>query len=417
MPINVAIAYHSNGNSDAIRDVSDSLKQIKIDAILLNESTPTTLLSRSGIIQACSVLIVVASRNFQNTVSCMELLHYAKDLKKKVVMINPNTNFKPFGSLGAIGASSEFGILQVSENKTLDIQIEKILNYFTNQRPKSSKTLTAIDAENNSKLNLTHSNIKSNVLVSYHAEAAATFDLIKEALNNEKINFLGEECTSGKSSILTSQLLVVIMSAKYEESDYALQIVETAKAKKLPIIPVSISKSFKSDKWLGLVIAGKLYYRLFSKEEAYKQFFDTTPINNFTYGIKFELALSDLNNREQIEIMSLKKRLDECKTKLPPGWTPKLHLKSEIINSNPVKVTLTEPKADLYLHYIHTELTRMSFNAPKLSYDAYGVPLRKEFDCMISYQWDYQNLVRSIYTDLSTRELNIWFGRKISNKC
>jgi hypothetical protein len=410
MPVNIAIAYHSTSTED-MNTISDGIKQIRIESLLISESTPTALHERSIIIQKSSVVIIIASRKFQNDVSCMELLHYAKDLKKKILMINPNKNYKPFGSVGAIGASSELGILQVSDETPLDIGIEKILNYLSNQRPKSTKIATETNDENKKDIILTHSTIKANVLISYHSEAAATFDLIKEALSNKKINFIGEECTNGKSSILTSQLLVVIMSAKYEESDYGLLIVETAKRKKKPIIPVSVKKSFKPDKWLGLVIAGKLYYRLFSKEEAYKQFYDSTPMNNFIYSINAGLSLVNLGNRDEIEIASLKKRLDECKSKLPPNWEQK-PIKSINFNLEPVKVILKEHKANLNMHYVHTEVTRVNFIPPKINYDAFGVPMRTKYDCMISYQWDFQDLVRSVYTDLYMRSLSIWFGKK-----
>ena len=411
MPVNIALAYHSN-NIDDVNKIIDGIKQIRIEPFLISESTPVALHARSTIIQKSSLVIIIASRKFQNDMSCMELLNYAKDLKKKIIMINPNKTYRPFGSLGAIGASSELGVLQVNDDLLLDIGIEKILNYLSNQRPKSMKILADTADENKEDIKLTHSNINANVLISYHSEAKATFDLIKEALNNKKINFIGEECSSGKTSILTSQLLVVLMSSKYEESDYGLLIVETARSKKKPIIPISISKSFKPDKWLGLVIAGKLYYRLFSKEEAYKHFYDSTPMNNFIYSIEAGLSLANLGNRDEIEIASLKKRIDECKSKLPStNWEQK-SIKSINFNLEPVKITLKEPKADHYMHYIHTEVTRLDFKPPIIHYDAFGVPMRVKYDCMISYQWDFQDLVRDMYTDLYTRSLKIWFGKK-----
>ena len=42
--------------------------------------------------------------------------------------------------------------------------------------------------------------------------------------------------------------------------------------------------------------------------------------------------------------------------------------------------------------------------------DRFGIPVRRRYDVMISYQWANQDLVRDIYMDLKvTANLNVWF--------
>ncbi|CAF1183354.1 unnamed protein product [Rotaria sp. Silwood1] len=51
----------------------------------------------------------------------------------------------------------------------------------------------------------------------------------------------------------------------------------------------------------------------------------------------------------------------------------------------------------------------MDMKAPSPILDEYGLPKRKELDCMITYQWDSQRLVRKFYEDMSMREISTWF--------
>ncbi|CAF3756911.1 unnamed protein product [Rotaria sp. Silwood1] len=51
----------------------------------------------------------------------------------------------------------------------------------------------------------------------------------------------------------------------------------------------------------------------------------------------------------------------------------------------------------------------MDMKAPSPILDEYGLPKRRELDCMISYQWDSQHLVRQFYEDMSMREISTWF--------
>ncbi|CAF3536488.1 unnamed protein product [Rotaria socialis] len=69
-----------------------------------------------------------------------------------------------------------------------------------------------------------------------------------------------------------------------------------------------------------------------------------------------------------------------------------------------------------FTHHAHTHL---DLKAPPPMLDEYGLPKRREVDCMISYQWDNQIFVRKVYEDMSIREIrvrfDIWAVRKVGH--
>ena len=53
------------------------------------------------------------------------------------------------------------------------------------------------------------------------------------------------------------------------------------------------------------------------------------------------------------------------------------------VNREPVRVTLEPPSAKLRFAHIHHEITRLDLKAPTVLLDEYGLPKRREIDCMI----------------------------------
>jgi hypothetical protein len=115
----------------------------------------------------------------------------------------------------------------------------------------------------------------------------------------------------------------------------------------------------------------------------------------------------NLSEREQKLIESLNKRVEECKAKLT-NWPPKKRVR-EIPEEKPVKVELKKREETLEFSHIHTTVTKMGYAQPRALFDNFGVPIREKFDCMISYQWQYQKLVKEFFYDLYIKNLSIWF--------
>ena len=99
--MNVLISY----NSDSISEVNclkDQLKPFDFNIYLINESDPSQISIRCNLVKKCDSFIVITSRGFQKNNFCMELVNYAKDLKKPIFVLNKQISFRPFGALGAI---------------------------------------------------------------------------------------------------------------------------------------------------------------------------------------------------------------------------------------------------------------------------------------------------------------------------
>jgi hypothetical protein len=52
---------------------------------------------------------------------------------------------------------------------------------------------------------------------------------------------------------------------------------------------------------------------------------------------------------------------------------------------------------------------QQTFHQPPVLFDKFGVPIRQKFDCMISYQWDVQEMVKVAYMNLHMKNISIWF--------
>lgn len=411
MSSKVIICHHSSDTNIA-EYLGNYLKLNGLDTYLMSELQPIALNIKSRAVQSCNEFIVIASRSYQKTFECIELMHYAKDLKKEIFTVNPHISYKPFGALGAIAAGTKHGVILVEQDQEKTFQsILQLL--MKDNRPRSSRRiidiLNALSEAVKSELEHTAQNF--DVLVSYSTDAAPVAELIQTGLQQSGItNIILEEPSNGKSCIQTANVLVLVVSPGYEHNNYCRLIVEAARSSKKQIIPVKAEKKFKPEAWLGLAIAGKFYYRLFDKEQAYAQKYDSSPINDFIYGVKCALSPppSD-DNREKAQIEVLNKKIEECKTKLT-SWPPKKREKKPVVE-RPVKVVIDEPKSDLQLAHIHYTVTRMDFKPPQPLFDFYGVPLNPKFDCMISYQWDFQELVREVYMDLHMKSLKMWFGK------
>lgn len=91
-------------------------------------------------------------------------------------------------------------------------------------------------------------------------------------------------------------------------------------------------------------------------------------------------------------VTSLNLQIQECQAKLgywPPETYSNQQETSRVFKREPVLVQLKEPKSDLKLQSVNYMLSQGT-KLPQTLFDSFGVPIRDKFDCMISYQWDYQ---------------------------
>jgi hypothetical protein len=409
MSLNVLVSYQSS--SQPLADVViDAFKSAGFDEVYtITESAPDKLATRAQLVNACDTFVVLATRNYQKSEQCMELINYAKDVKKNIYGVCDDEStrggsYVPFGALGAILCGSNGCITQTKANEQGGGGVSKIkllaeaIKAKAKPKPTKHTGETRMMTPIGGGITFDDEAGKVDVLVSHHPEMTQVAALIMEALSNNNNNdnkdeksgatkiktTLVEDSTCGRTSVRRAKVLIVVMSAGYEANRSCRAVIEAARSNGCVVVPVSTSREWKPAGWLGLMIAGKRFYRIFDREQAYVKKYDSTPMNELLFEVNKALAARPtLSEREKALLDSLRARVDECKAKLQPHWPPNKHERKRVDERKPVKVKLAEPKADIEYTHIHYEVTRMSFAVPAPLFDNYGVPIRKLFDCMM----------------------------------
>jgi hypothetical protein len=143
--MSVLITAHSDQQNIAVQ-LRKSLTNKNFTCYILNEITPQSIIARANLIRWCDVFIVISSRMYQRTLFCMETINYAKDVRKPIITILGESNFQPYGGLGAISASAVGSIALgndgggVSENI-----ISQLSNIISTQKNKKKNAKNVVD--------------------------------------------------------------------------------------------------------------------------------------------------------------------------------------------------------------------------------------------------------------------------------
>ena len=417
MSKNILLIHHSvtKTYSDKIITYFDKLvlENTKFKLITIDEKSMQEKVSvLSKLILNCDVILILVSLEFQKNKALMEMVNYVKDTKAILYSLNFFSTYKPFGALGAISVSSKKSIIQIDkENQFEDLMkgmVESIKNDKNDKKFDDEFIMRSITAT----VNLDYSSKEQpHILISCHKNQLEIAELIKNSVFSEERKVIIEDTSSTNVTCLrNSKILVLIISQDFESSFNCRALVEAARSYGIKFVPVTVSKEYKPTGWLGLAIAGKVFYRILSKEKAFAQKYDSTPMNDLKMAILYALEpRSSDEERENALIKKLEKDIEVCKQKLGIKWPPKKRVR-ELFEEKAVQVVLSEPKATHEFNYINYEVSRINFDSvPKELFDSNGVPIRHKFDCMISYQWAKQDIVRNIYMNLNMRSLNIWF--------
>ena len=267
--MNVVLSFSLKDSLKDSKLIEDYLKPFGFQVSLVTEFDPANISLRCELVKNCDVCIVLTSRSFQTHPFCMEIINYAKDQKKTLFAFNRDANFRPFGALGAISTGySHNGLLELKTDPSSCLE-DLVNNLKSIQKNlKSTETLTNKKSLRpdtpNIQLNPKETNSKQlDVLISFHSESKAVADLIEKALKSKEINYSIEDSTTmgNLTSVKNTKCIVLVMSPEYEASYVCKSIVNEARANNKPLIPVSITRSWKPESWLGLVISGRLFFR------------------------------------------------------------------------------------------------------------------------------------------------------------
>ncbi|RNA41414.1 General transcription factor IIH subunit 2 [Brachionus plicatilis] len=410
MSFNIVFTYHTSDVNIAYHLV-ETLKKFQFNKIyLVDEQKPSNLETRYEYLKKSSVCLVLTSRNYSRHQFCMELVNFARDLNKKIFAINTCASFRPFGALGAIIAGSGHKLIDIDEKEEL-IKLVMSLKELENSSTLSNELIRPRSTMPQVDLNFQDQNV--DVLVSYHPKQEQNAHLIQKGLAGSGHKFKLEDSTSSTTSVRTCRTLIIVMSDEYESSCVCKGVVDLARSLKKNIIPVSTKKGWKSKHWLGLVIAGKLFFRVIDRDQAFKKVNDFAPMDDFLLEVSKSLQLKPARSEREIAFAKcLEKRIEECRQKLTV-WPPP-HKKRPRKDLKPVKIVLNKPKieSNLFCSYLQNNLqytVGRVFILPDTLYDNFGVPKRQKFDAMISYQWTCQDLVKKVFMNLYMKNLCVWF--------
>ncbi|CAF3536507.1 unnamed protein product [Rotaria socialis] len=117
--VNVLIICQTNQQNAADR-LRSQLVDLKFNCYTLTDTTPSSIVARANLVRWSDVFISLISRSYQRAFCCMETINYAKDIRKPIVVILGESNFQPYGALGAISAGAVHTMLLddggISEN-------------------------------------------------------------------------------------------------------------------------------------------------------------------------------------------------------------------------------------------------------------------------------------------------------------
>ncbi|XP_065660323.1 uncharacterized protein LOC100209544 [Hydra vulgaris] len=417
---NIILSFHSSLQLKAIK-ISDYLSKNTLNIAEMTEVNPENLSIRCKLVKFADAFLVLTSPSYQKSVPCMELINYAKDVKKPIYALNIFDNYTPFGGLGAISAGSSLGLINIKEENVF-YGLDKIILDLNKNEPSSSemvqkestKKIIQNPFEFNDELypviNLKYLENSSNILVLFNSiKCQEILNIIQDELALRNISYVTEDSSTYETSVKAVRVVLVLMTEEYENSYNSKAIVEAARSFNKPIIPICTTTTWKPDDWLGLIIAGKLFYSIFNKEQAYTSKNYSTPMNELMKAILVanEPLLSQ-SEKEKVTIESLQLQIEQCKINLGK-WPPSKHKPRDIIEKKPIYVKLSEPCSTKQYTFIHYEVMESSFVPPKQLFDKHGIPIKQSFDCMISYQWNFQELVRAVYCNLHMANISIWF--------
>lgn len=412
MSFNIIITFHSSDVNIAYYLV-DIFKKSSLDQIyLVDEQKPVNIETRYEYLNKSSVLIVLCSRKYLHEGFCMELINFGRDLNKDIFSINTSTFFRPYGALGAIIAGSGRQLIEIENEETKKIQLNKLI-FDLKQIEQLSKNLNEPIRPKSTQpqVDLKFNNQKLDILVSYHPKQELNARLLENGLANSQFTFKLEDSTCQSTSVKCCRTLIIVMSDDYENSGVSKSVVDLARSLKKNIIPVAIRKGWKSNRWLGLVIAGKLFFRVISQEQVLQKNsqYEFTPMDEIMLEVAKSVQIRPAESDREVAFRkAVEKKCEECRQKLlkwPP--TRRSRPKKEL---KPVKVLLkkTQVAPNQFFPTQHFTVGR-AFVLPNTLYDNFGVPKRIRFDAMISYQWSSQQLVKKIFMNLYMKNLSIWF--------
>ena len=137
-------------------------------------------------------------------------------------------------------------------------------------------------------LNLPSGKEVCTVLIGTTDDGAAVAQLIFEALITSQPSTMIENYSKTNATCSTGRctVFVPILTPQLAENVMGQAAFEHARRLGKPIVPVMAVKKWKPTGWLGLLVAGRTFYRIFDRETAFRSFYDSNRITDLRVGIE-----------------------------------------------------------------------------------------------------------------------------------
>ena len=293
--MNVLITCHSHEQNIA-EQLRNKLTKQHFTCYIVTETTPESISARANLIRWCDVFIVIISRMYHRTCFCMETINFAKDARRPIIAILAESNFQPYGALGAISASAVKSIALGNDGVSENL-IAQLSTFIPTQNNKKRDTKNITDPakvcyyrnllqtivlylqfdKDNKNVHLVHGDNSCTVLICTTDDGASVGQLIYDEFtaNNINVGFENLSKPNAVCSVRRCTVFVPILSPQLALTPACQAVFEEARRLQKPIVPVIATKNWKPDNWVGLTIAGSTFFRMFDKENAYKPFHDS----------------------------------------------------------------------------------------------------------------------------------------------
>jgi len=126
------------------------------------------------------------------------------------------------------------------------------------------------------------------VLICTTDDGDAVAQLIFEFLTSTQLSVTVENLSKPNAtcSVAKCTVFVPILTPQLEQMSLCQAAFEQARLLRKPIIPVIAIKKWRPKDWLGLSIAGCVFFRIFDQEAAYKPFYDSNRITDLRVEIE-----------------------------------------------------------------------------------------------------------------------------------
>jgi hypothetical protein len=126
------------------------------------------------------------------------------------------------------------------------------------------------------------------ILICTADDGAVVAQLVFESLTATHPSVVVENLSKSNAtcSVAKCTVFVPVLSPQLEQTSLSRAAFEQARLLGKPIIPVIAIKKWRPESWLGLVIAGRTFFRIFDQETAYKPFYDSNRITDLRVDIE-----------------------------------------------------------------------------------------------------------------------------------